>query len=104
MLFDRSKIQRIESAVSEIFQSFPIDNRCAKIVHSPCFKSLFLEKRTRNLFSSKYKVYSIKQILESVHIKKKTTLHKKLIEKICYATLGFLPIIGSYLSIVILLS
>ena len=73
-------------------------------MHSPCFKSLFLEDRITNFFSNRYKVYSIKQILGSVHIQKKTTLPKKIIEKIITAALGFLPIIGSYLSIVILLA
>ena len=77
MLFDKTKIQTIEATISEIFRSFPIDNRCAKIVYSPCFKSLFFEARTRNFFSKKYKVYSINQILESVHTKKETTLSEK---------------------------
>lgn len=103
MLFDKTKIQTIEATISEIFRSFPIDNRCAKIVYSPCFKSLFFEARTRNFFSKKYKVYSINQILESVHTKKETTLSEKIIGKIGSAALGFLPIIGSYLSVVILL-
>lgn len=104
MLFDKSKIEKIESRVSEIFRSFPIENRNAKIVYSPCFKNLFLETRARNLFSGKYKVYSINQILKSVHIKKESSLFEKIIQKISSAALGYLPIIGSYLSMVILLA
>lgn len=104
MLFDKGKIQQIETIISEMFQSFPNDTRCAKIVHSPCFNNLFLEARVRNFFHKSYTVFSTKQILESSPVKKEKTLSQKIVEKIISTTIGFIPFIGTYISLISLLA
>ncbi len=104
MIFDIDKVQDIETQICKLFETFPTSDRCAKIIYSPCMKSLFAAARTQKLISNKYKVYSLNQILESANIKEEKGLFRKIVEKVLASLLGFIPILGSYFSIAILLT
>lgn len=104
MIFDMDKIEKIETEIITIFKSCPPNIRCGKIIYSPCFKTLFSFQKAKNIFSNKYIVYTIKEILNSDSYQKPHNIFTKILSKILCTALGFIPIMGSYISLSILLA
>lgn len=99
MWFDYNKIGEIENEISELYKEIPFNTRCVKVVYSPCFQSLFCKDRAKNLFSKKYKVYTVNEILDNKKNVKSEKLLVKLLKKILGTLLGFIPFAGTYITI-----
>lgn len=104
ILFDKNKVREIETSISETIKSLPVASRCGKIIYSPCFKPLFSEERILKFISEKYKVFTIKNIFEVKREPVERKFFGKIFEKIFHTLLGFIPYVGNYISILILLS
>lgn len=104
MIFDISKIISIEKEIAELFYSIPQNNRTIRIEYSSCFSSLFRFKRVQNFFSKKYNILSLDNVTKAKQPQNKPKLWLTILGKTVSTLLGFIPIIGSYISIVVLLS
>lgn len=103
MIFDANKIKNIEEDITNLINSFTFDDRCIFIRCSPCFKSFFYEEKIKKLLDSKYKVYSLKNIINSNCKEDKKGYFQKIIEKISTSLLGFIPTLGNYISVILLI-
>ena len=99
MIFNTKKIKKIENDISNILHTFPQQNRCEKIIFSPCFKKMLSEKIARNYFSHKYKVISLNEIINFACPKSQPSFLRRVIESFVSTLLGLTPKIGSIISI-----
>lgn len=104
MMFNTSKIKKIEKDINSLINTFPQQYRCEMITFSPCFKNMLSEKIVRNLFPHKYKVFSLNEIINFNSPKSQHSFLRKVTENFACTLLGLIPEIGGIISISISLT